>query len=305
MGRTSADRSDGEIQEPKRAIVMCNMHGLGAPGTVEQEQNTEIAKSSAGGMDEHRWFSFVLCHKGDIDDGTRDKKKKETDCSGLYKVASMPPLIIPRRSNAYANARNQTASPSPFRTGQIMQEIKKKGKSNHRAVSATWGRHIQRRKGQREKPLMPVPGWALDPPIRVSIVGGRGLGVARNCFCGMFFLCCRAREWKFLRWLLELGFCFWLWQAKHPRLIVPAVDAEITAVHHGVFQLGSRDGPAIGSQLAPEIRVKVWTGFVERGDVAVATAALAVGLGVVGVEVVAAREGSVAARHPADMGLLL
>lgn len=139
-------------------------------------------------MDEHGWFSFVLCHKGDIDDGTRDKKEKETDCSGLYKVASMPPLIIPRRSNAYANARNQTASPSPFRTGQIMQEIKKrKGKSNHRAVSATWGRHIQRRNGQREKPLMPVPGWALDPPIGVSIVGGRGLGVARNCFCGMFF----------------------------------------------------------------------------------------------------------------------
>lgn len=46
------------------------------------------------------------------------------------------------------------------------------------------------------------------------------------------------------------------------------------------------------------------TSLIQGRDVAVATAPLAVGLGIVRVEVIAAGEGTVAARNPADMRLL-
>jgi hypothetical protein len=46
-------------------------------------------------------------------------------------------------------------------------------------------------------------------------------------------------------------------------------------------------------------------GIVEGSDIAVTTAALAVGLGVVGIEVIAPGECAVAAWNPTNMGLLL
>lgn len=57
--------------------------------------------------------------------------------------------------------------------------------------------------------------------------------------------------------------------------------------------------------MASEIRVKVLTGLIEGGDIAIATTPLAVGLGVVGVQIVAARECTVTTRNPAYMRLLL
>lgn len=89
------------------------------------------------------------------------------------------------------------------------------------------------------------------------------------------------------------------------RLIIPSINAQLATIRHAVFQLAAVDGPTIRGKLSTEVGVEILTGLIEGSDVAVATAPLAVGLGIVGVEVVAAREGSVAARNPADMRLLL
>jgi len=86
-------------------------------------------------------------------------------------------------------------------------------------------------------------------------------------------------------------------------LLIPSINAELAIGN--VLELGSVNWTTIRCQLASEIRIIIGTGLVEGGDVAVATATLAVGLGIVCVEVIAARESTVAARHPTDMRLLL
>jgi hypothetical protein len=91
------------------------------------------------------------------------------------------------------------------------------------------------------------------------------------------------------------------WLLAH--LIIPAINAEVTI--RDVLKLGVVKRTAVGCQLATEIRIIIWAGLVEGGDIAVATTPLAVSLGIVSVEVVAAGESSVAARHPAYVGLLL
>lgn len=105
-----------------------------------------------------------------------------------------------------------------------------------------------------------------------------------------FFFCC-----------LTLFFAFW-WVV---HLVIPGIDTKVTTIRHGVLKLGAVDGAAIGSELATEVGIVIWAGLVESSNIAVASSPLAVGLGVVGVQVVAPRECSVAARHPANMGLLL
>lgn len=70
-------------------------------------------------------------------------------------------------------------------------------------------------------------------------------------------------------------------------LIIPAIDAEVTTVGHGVLQLGTPDGTTIGRKLATEVWVIILTCVIKGSDVAVAPAPLAVGLGVVCVQIVA------------------
>lgn len=94
----------------------------------------------------------------------------------------------------------------------------------------------------------------------------------------------------------------WAWVI---RLIIPAINAELAAIGHGIFKLAAVDRTTVGGQLTTEVRVEVLAGFIEGCNIAIATATLTVGLGVVGVQVVAARECTVAARDPAHMRLLL
>ena len=89
------------------------------------------------------------------------------------------------------------------------------------------------------------------------------------------------------------------------RLIIPAIDAQLATVRHGIFKLAAVDRATVRSKLATEVGVEILTGLIEGRDVAVPTAPLAVGLGVVGVEVVASGEGTVATRNPANMRLFL
>lgn len=56
--------------------------------------------------------------------------------------------------------------------------------------------------------------------------------------------------------------------------------------------------------MTTEVGVIVLTSLVKSSDVAVSPSALAVSLGVVGIQVVTAGESTVASRNPADMGLL-
>lgn len=93
----------------------------------------------------------------------------------------------------------------------------------------------------------------------------------------------------------------------HPyrRLIVQQVHAELASVENRVVQLGSVDRSTVRSQLAAEFRVVVRACLVEARDVSVAPPSLAVCLGVVRVEVVAAGECPVAPRDPAYVRLLL
>jgi hypothetical protein len=81
--------------------------------------------------------------------------------------------------------------------------------------------------------------------------------------------------------------------------------AKITTVGNSILKLGTVKRATVRSQLATEIRVVIRAGLVEGSDIAVATAPLAVGLGVVGVQVVTSGEGAVAARNPANMRLFL
>lgn len=103
--------------------------------------------------------------------------------------------------------------------------------------------------------------------------------------------------WEFF----DFRFCF----GAVIRLIIPAIDAQLATVRHSIFKLAAVDGPTVGSKLSTEIRVEILTGLIESRNVAVATAPLAVGLGVVSVEVVAAGECTVTSRNPADMRLFL
>lgn len=88
------------------------------------------------------------------------------------------------------------------------------------------------------------------------------------------------------------------------QLVIPAIDAELTAIGNRIFKLAAVDWATVGSQLATEIRIIILTGLIEGRDITVATTPLAVGLGVVCVEIVAAGESAVAARDPANMRLL-
>lgn len=88
-------------------------------------------------------------------------------------------------------------------------------------------------------------------------------------------------------------------------LVIPGVDTQVTAIGHGVLKLGAIDGAAVGGELATEFGIVIWAGLVESSNIAVAPSPLAVGLGIVGVKIVAARESSVATGHPAYMRLLL
>lgn len=87
-------------------------------------------------------------------------------------------------------------------------------------------------------------------------------------------------------------------------LVVPAINPQITTVRN-VFELRAIDGSAIRGELTTEIWVIIRAGLVEGSDIAIATTPLAVGLGVVSVEIVTARESTVAARYPANMRLFL
>jgi hypothetical protein len=88
------------------------------------------------------------------------------------------------------------------------------------------------------------------------------------------------------------------------QLVIPAIDAKLTAIGHSVFELAAVDGTTVGRQLAAEIRIIILTGVVESRDVSVATTPLAVGLGIMCVEIVAAREGAVASRDPTNVRFL-
>lgn len=70
-------------------------------------------------------------------------------------------------------------------------------------------------------------------------------------------------------------------------LLGPSVHTQLPGIHR-VLQLGTIDRATIGSELTPEVGVVVGAGLVQGRDVPVATAPFAVGLGVVGVEVVTA-----------------
>jgi hypothetical protein len=89
------------------------------------------------------------------------------------------------------------------------------------------------------------------------------------------------------------------------RLIIPAINAQLATVRHGIFKLAAVDRATVRSKLATEVGVEILTGLIEGRDVAVPTAPLAVGLGVVGVKVVASGEGTVTARNPANVRLFL
>jgi len=88
-------------------------------------------------------------------------------------------------------------------------------------------------------------------------------------------------------------------------LVIPTIDAEVTAVRHGILQLGAVKRTAVRSQLATEVWIIIRTGLVESSHIAVASAPLAVGLGVVCVQIVASGESAVAAGDPANVRLLL
>ena len=88
-------------------------------------------------------------------------------------------------------------------------------------------------------------------------------------------------------------------------LLIECIHAKFPRVSDGVLQLGPIQWSTVRCELSTEIRVKVWTGLIQCRHVAVATAPFAVCLGVMSVEVVTAREGPVAPRHPAYMGLFL
>lgn len=70
-------------------------------------------------------------------------------------------------------------------------------------------------------------------------------------------------------------------------LLIPSIHTQLPSIHR-VLQLGTIDRTAIGSELTPEVGVKVGAGLVQGRNVPVATAPFAVGLGVVSIEVVAA-----------------
>jgi hypothetical protein len=57
--------------------------------------------------------------------------------------------------------------------------------------------------------------------------------------------------------------------------------------------------------LASKVRIIIRTSLIESSDVAVSSTSFAVGFGIVCIEIVAAGEASIAARHPAYMRLLL
>lgn len=88
------------------------------------------------------------------------------------------------------------------------------------------------------------------------------------------------------------------------RLVIPAINVQVAAIRN-IFELATIDGTAVGSELATEVGIEILTGLIEGRNVSVPTAPLAVGLGVMGVEVITAREGTVAAGNPANMRLLL
>jgi len=78
-----------------------------------------------------------------------------------------------------------------------------------------------------------------------------------------------------------------LTQFRSTHLLVPSIHTQLPSVHR-VIQLGPINRTAVGSELAPEVRVEVGAGLVQGRDIPVATAPFAVGLGVVSVEVVTA-----------------
>lgn len=87
-------------------------------------------------------------------------------------------------------------------------------------------------------------------------------------------------------------------------LVVPAINPQLTTVRN-VFELRAIDRSTIRGELTTEVWVIIRAGLVEGSDIAIATTPLAVGLGVVSVEIVTARESALAARYPANMRLFL
>ena len=86
--------------------------------------------------------------------------------------------------------------------------------------------------------------------------------------------------------------------------VIPGVYTDFASVGNDIFQLRPVDRSTILGELPAEVRIVVGARLIQSGHISVATAALAVGLGVVGIEVIAAPEGALAPGHPADMGLL-
>lgn len=104
------------------------------------------------------------------------------------------------------------------------------------------------------------------------------------------------------RGFCRFGICFF---GLIVRLIIPSINAQLATIRHAIFKFAAVNGPTIGGKLSTEVGIEILTSVIEGSNVAVATAPLAVGLSIVSVEVVAAREGAVASRDPTDMRLLL
>lgn len=71
-------------------------------------------------------------------------------------------------------------------------------------------------------------------------------------------------------------------------LVIPPVHILIVAVRHRIVKRAAADRATISRQLAAEVRVVIQTGLVESGDVTISTTPLAVCLGVMCIEIVAA-----------------
>lgn len=89
------------------------------------------------------------------------------------------------------------------------------------------------------------------------------------------------------------------------RSLQPRLLARFASIGHEILGLGVVDWSPVSGQLAAIFRVVVWAVLVQCRDIAIPAAALTVGLRVMRVQVVTARESPFAARNPAYMRLLL
>jgi hypothetical protein len=87
--------------------------------------------------------------------------------------------------------------------------------------------------------------------------------------------------------------------------ILPGIHPNVARPGDGIFQLGPIDRTPIRCQLSPKVRIIIRTLIIKRRNISIAPTSLTVSRGIVSVEAVASREGTVAPGNPSNMGHFL